>query len=150
MGGGSIGSNGVVGSVQAPRRSRMPHNPSYNLRQAAGYTGLSVRHIRRLLDAARVEFTFARGVRHYDRARIEEWWRRYQLQGFDRAANLGPYQRRARGTAGEQVCPGIGDLDEPPCGKPLGLTTNRRRARLCPVCRAAWRARRRPRRGGGA
>jgi hypothetical protein len=75
MGGSSIGSNGVVVSVQAPRRSRMPHDPSYNLRQAAGYTGLSVRHVRRLLDAARVEFTFARGVRHYDRARIEEWRR---------------------------------------------------------------------------
>ena len=136
------GANGVVVSVRAPRWSRMPHIPSYNLRQAADHTGLSVRHLRRLLDSAGVAFIFVRGVRHYPRPRLEEWWRQYQLQGFDRATNLGPYQRRARGSNGEQVCPGIGQRDDPPCGSVLGRTARGRLARLCVTCRVALKLRR--------
>jgi hypothetical protein len=143
MGESSIGSNGVVVSVQAPRRSRMPHDSSYNLRQAACYTGLSVRHLRRILDAASVGFSFVRGVRYYPRAPFEEWWRQYQLQGFDRAANLGPYRRRAQGAAREQVCPGIGEVGDDPCGNSLGRTVTGRQARLCITCRAALNRRRR-------
>lgn len=143
MGGGSIGSNGVVVSVKARRWSRMPHSSSYGLRQAAHHAGLSVRHLRRLLDRYDVEFTFVRGVRHYPRARFEEWWRQYQLRGFDRAANLGPYRRRAQGADGEQVCPGTGDVDDAPCGNSLGRTVTGRQARLCVTCRAALNRRRR-------
>jgi len=121
----------------------MAHDQSYNLRQAAGHTGLSVRHLRRLLDRDKIEFTFTRGVRHYPRAQFEEWWRQYQLSGFDRAKNLGPYRRRARGSGGEQVCPGIGTADESPCGNALGRTSTGRQARLCVKCVAALKRRRR-------
>ncbi len=135
--------NRVVVSVKARRCSPMPHPPSYSLRQAAHHTGLSVRHLRRLLDRDKIEFAFVRGVRHYPCAHVDDWWRRYQLRGFDRAANLGPYRRRATGADGEQVCPGIGKVDDAPCGNALAQTATGRRSRLCTPCRAALKRRRR-------
>lgn len=99
--------------------------------------GYTYRHAVRLLDKAGLQYKSGPGgTRRYDAAAFEEWWRQHQLRDHDRAANLGPYRRRATDAEGHQVCPGLDQTTESPCGGTLGRTSTGRPRRLCDECRA--------------
>ena len=110
---------------------------SITRRQAATLMDCSSRHVARLLDESNVPSQVGPGgVRVYPKAAFDEWWRQRQLRGYDRAANLGPFRRRATDAEGQQVCPGLDPSAEVSCGRALGRTATGRPRRLCDACRA--------------